>query len=310
MSFDNKNKNNKDKPDEISFLNEKVQSISKEDLYKLISYLILMSSEIRLLILEWLKTNTQNCSKTDSEDASIFINDNLLMDYWEHAREIISEFNEYGGGPEEREDKASDWLDQISDLIEKGRISPDAKFEFLDEAFKEYNIGNSGFDDTLMDLFFQICQTKEEWEYLVKKLEENPSEWKNDLIMTIYKKHLHNEKAYLDLRLKDLNMGMDYWDLTRFYMEKKDLHNALETAEQGILKGKGRLTELFEFLLDYFAKKKDLPNLERIAKILLDKDPEDKPILEKIFKQHRIQGLNMTQKVSHSRTRKKIRNNA
>ena len=118
MSFDNKNKNNKDKPDEISFLNEKVQSISKEDLYKLISYLIIMSSEIRLLILEWLKTNTQNCNKTDSEDASIFINDNLLMDYWEHAQEIISEFNEYGGGQEEREDEASDWLDQILDLID------------------------------------------------------------------------------------------------------------------------------------------------------------------------------------------------
>lgn len=308
LSFNNKNKNKIDEHDETSFLNEKVQSLSKEDLYQLLSYLILMSSKIRLLILEWLKTNIQNFSKADSEETSIFINDNLLMDYWENAREIISEFNEYGGGPDEREEEASDWLDQISDLIKNGSISQDTKFEFLDEAFKEYNIGNSGFEDTLMDIFFQICQTKEEWEYLVKNLEEHPSDWNNDLIMTIQKKYLRNEKAYLDLRLKDLKMGMDYWDLAKFYIEKNDLHNALDTAEQGILKGKGRLTELFEFLLNYFAKKNDIPNLERIAKVLLDKDPSDKKILDKIFRQYRIQGLPINQKESQSRTRKKTRN--
>ncbi|WP_054864272.1 hypothetical protein [Methanosarcina barkeri] len=57
---------------------------------------------------------------------------------------------------------------KISELIKEGGLSTTAKLEFLDEAFEEYNIKNSGFDG-LLDIFFEICQTKEEWEYLVKK---------------------------------------------------------------------------------------------------------------------------------------------
>jgi len=41
------------------------------------------------------------------------------------------------------------------------------KIGFLDEAFVEYDIGNSGFEDDLMHIFFEICETREEWEYLV-----------------------------------------------------------------------------------------------------------------------------------------------
>ena len=48
----------------------------------------------------------------------------------------------------------------LDELIEAGNISSDAKLEFLDEAFVEYDMGNSSFDDALMDIFFAMCETK------------------------------------------------------------------------------------------------------------------------------------------------------
>jgi len=75
-------------------------------------------------------------------------------------------------------------------LIEAGNISSDAKLEFFDCAFVEYDMENSGFEDALMDIFFAMCETKEEWEYLVAKLAKRPSDWRKKLIMRIQKNYL------------------------------------------------------------------------------------------------------------------------
>jgi len=142
----------------------------------------------------------------------------------------------------------------------------------------------------MMDVFFEICQTKEEWEYLVKKLDEHPSDWRKKLIMDIQKEHLHDDKAYLQERMKKLHYGKDYWDLVDFYAGKGEMDKALEIAEKGLLKGEGRLTELFQFLADHFAKKGDTANLERIVQTALAKGDEEKPMLNILFEFYRDQG--------------------
>ncbi len=76
------------------------------------------------------------------------------------------------------------------ELIEAGNISSDAKLEFFDDAFEEYDMENSGFEDALMDIFFAMCKTEEEWEYLVEKLAKRPSDWRKKLIMCIRKNYL------------------------------------------------------------------------------------------------------------------------
>jgi len=95
-------------------------------------------------------------------------------------------------------------LEKISELIKEDGLSTAAKFEFLDEAFKEYNINNSGFEDSLMEIFFEICQTKEEWEYLVEKLDEHPSKWRKERIMIIQREHLHDEELTCKSACKSL----------------------------------------------------------------------------------------------------------
>ncbi|MBL7117988.1 MAG: DUF86 domain-containing protein [Candidatus Syntrophoarchaeum sp.] len=225
----------------------------------------------------------------DAEEVAT-LNDELLMEYWEKAENIIAEFNEYGGGPEDEEEEAYQWLNEISELIKEGNISSDAKFKFLDEAFVEYDIGNSGFEDELMHIFFEMCETKEEWEYLVEKLAKRPSDWRKKLIMNIQKSYLCNERAYLETRMENLHYGMDYWDLAEFYVNKGDLQKALETAEQGILKGEGRLTELFQFLFEHFDEERDTANIERIVRVALTRKSEEKDMLDRLFEYHKTQG--------------------
>jgi len=243
----------------------RLRSLDADDLYDLVSTLLSKKPELYQMALEWFKERQKTMPETMENEDLVSLNDDLLLEYWEDARGIISEFNRLGGGPEEDEEEAYEYLDQISELIKEGELSTSVKLEFLDEAFEEYNIENSGFEDGLMEIFFEICQTKEEWEYLVKKLDEHPSKWRKEKIMRIQRKHLQDDEAYLQERMQILSHGMDYWDLVKFYVDKGDSEKALSTAEEGILKGEGRLTELFEFLWEHFSKEGDTANLERIV---------------------------------------------
>ena len=271
-------------------LDERLRFLDNTDLCDLIDNLLDKKPGLYQLILEWFKEKQKTAPETDANDDLASLDDNLLFEYWEDARRIISEFNEYGGGPEDAEYEAYGYLDNISELIKEGNITADAKFDFLDEAFEEYNYENSGFEDGLMDVFFEICQTKEEWEYLVKKLDEHPSKWRKKMIMRIQRKYLHDDEAYLKERMKNLQYGMDYWDLVEYYDEKGDLPKALETAEEGILKGEGKLTELFEFLSEHFAKKEDTANLERIVHTALSRQSGKKNMLDRLFEHYKLMG--------------------
>jgi len=176
-------------------LDERLRSLDNTDLYDLVDNLLEKKPELYQLILEWFKEKQKTTPETDANGDLASLDDNLLFEYWEDARRIISEFNEYGGGPEDAEYEAYGYLDNISELIKEGNITADAKFDFLDEAFEEYNYNNSGFEDGLMDIFFEICQTKEEWEYLVKKLDEHPSNWRKKMIMHIQRKYAHEKPS-------------------------------------------------------------------------------------------------------------------
>ena len=180
-------------------------------------------------------------------------------------------------------------MNRISELAKEKKLSTDAKIEFLDEVFEEYNINNSGFEDLMMDVSFAVCQAEEEWEYLIKKLEERPSDWRNHLIMSINKNHLRNDSAYLEERLKDLEYGMDYWDLVNFYIDRDDTEKALETAEEG-LKAKGRVKQLLEYLAEHYTKRRDTANLERIVNTALAHHEDEKNMLDRLSEYYKSEG--------------------
>lgn len=270
-------------------LDEKLRTLSNKDMYDLVQTLLNKNPEVRKSILKWFMDKSEDMEDINRKQERRALNEELLWEHWYDAKSIISQFNKYGGGLEDEESECYSYLDDIEELAKKGEISTEAKFEFMDELFEEYNIGNSGFEDKMMDICFTLCKTKEEWQYLVKKLDERPTEWRRDLIMDIQKKHLKDNDAYLKMRKEDLHYGMDYWDLAEFYIQKGERKKAVEIAEEGLLKGDGRLTELFEFLSDHYAKSRDLANLERVVQYAIKKKSDEKEMLDRLFEYYKAE---------------------
>ncbi len=270
-------------------IDEKLQVLSNKDMYDLLQTLLNKNSEVRKSILEWLMDKSKDMKNINRKQVSKALNEERLWENWFDAKSIISQFNEYGGGPEDEEEECYDHLDDIEELAKKDEISTDVKFKFMDELFEEYNVGNSGFEDKMMEICFALCKTKEEWQYLVKKLGKNPTDWRKDLIMDIQKKHLQDDDAYLKMRKDDLKFGMDYWDLAEFYIGKGEQKKAVEIAEEGLLKGEGRLTELFGFLSDHYAKSRDTANLERVVQYAIKKEGDEKEMLDRLFEYYKAQ---------------------
>ncbi|OLS13936.1 MAG: hypothetical protein RBG13Loki_2439 [Promethearchaeota archaeon CR_4] len=233
-------------------LREMLQSVMKNDV------------NAKRHVLKWLKTHSDGLSPAQKTR----IDDELLWEYWEKVEPIIAKFNELGGGPERREEQVYEWLEKITELVQKGTLSTTGKIDFIDEAFYEYDKQNSGFEDKLMEIFFSMCTIREEWESLVDHLQERPSDWRNKLTMDIWKDQLHEDEKYVALRQKYLKYGLDYWDLASFYIGKGDVNNAVVVAEKGLIKGEGRIDELGDFLKDHYQRQGDALNLERINQII------------------------------------------
>lgn len=273
---------------EFSIKNQ-IESLNADELIRLIMYLIQSGEQTRLHVLEWLDKNNDKPENAENQKniKTQKIHDELLFQYWNKAQNIISEFNCYGGGPDEDEEEAYDWLGRISDLISEDKITSDVKRKFMDEVFIEYDAGNSGFDDVLIDLLFELCKEKNEWEYLVKKLNDNPSDWRKKLVMSIYRNHLNDDTRYLEERFKNLRYGMDYWDLVQYYISKRKKALALETAQKGIEKGEGNLTELYDYLINHFSKLHDDNALDMIAQTAVKRNIEVKYVLDKLFEYYK-----------------------
>jgi len=126
-------------PEKFS-LYERLRDLNTSEFYDLVSTLLIKKPELHQLVLKWFKEKQESMPDIITDDDMVSINDGLLLEYWEDARSIISEFNELGGGPEDDEEEAFGYLEKISELIKEGDLSTTAKLEFLDEAFEEYNI--------------------------------------------------------------------------------------------------------------------------------------------------------------------------
>jgi len=162
--------------------------------------------------------------------------------------------------------------------------------DLMDEVFEEYDIENSGFEDSLMDMCFGLCRTESDWRYLLKKLGKHPSDWRKHLSMEILRKELKDGEGYLQLRKQCLHYGMDFWDLASFYLEQGKIEKAVDTAEEGLKKGEGRIQELLFFLFDHYAEKKETVSLERIIRISIERKSEEREMLDRSFAYYRKSG--------------------
>ena len=202
------------------------------------------------------------------------LSNKLLWEYWERAEEIISDFNDYGGGPEDLEYEAYEYLEKITGLFSQYPIPTEEKRLLINKLFTQYAIGNSGFDDGLMDMICELCESDSDWKHVITLLQKEPNDWNQKLIMRIYKDQLQDGEAYLQLRLQSLKYGMDYWDLAAYYISQDQIEKAIEVAEAGVENGQGRKTELFAFLFDYYAEQDEINQIQTVVDMAFRKESD------------------------------------
>ena len=86
-----------------------LKGAENKDLIQIISAMSKKSAEAEQVIIDWCKKNNKDGKKKAMEME--------LRNLWMEAREVISEFNMYGGGAYSDEDEAADALWKMNEIV-------------------------------------------------------------------------------------------------------------------------------------------------------------------------------------------------
>lgn len=135
-----------------------IQNYAPAELQELILAIVSKNPAAQQALLDYCQKKGKKPKSKNYETIII----NQLEHHWTRASEIIDEFNEYGGGPEEEEEIASDELEKMMELLETEEIPWEPRKELLEEVLEYIPMDNSGFYDMLTDVADAMCRTKEE----------------------------------------------------------------------------------------------------------------------------------------------------
>ena len=189
-----------------------------------------------------------------------------LLALWAELAPDLDELDAYGGGDYDADIHVSSLLQEIAQALSRKKIETAYRQKLLDNALPYIESGNAGLDDDLYDLAYAACYTDEDWRALAQAFETMGGDWNLDYARRIYRR-LGDREKYLELRQRKLATGTDYFDLADFYWKAGEKQKAMEVAETGLLKGKGRMDELRQFV----AKRiKSAGNRERYLALQFD----------------------------------------
>ncbi|MES9829409.1 MAG: hypothetical protein ABW201_14175 [Candidatus Thiodiazotropha sp.] len=189
-----------------------------------------------------------------------------LLALWAELAPNLDELDAYGGGDYDIDIHVSSLLQEIAQALSRKKVDADYRQKLLDNALPYIESGNAGLDDDLYDLAYAACYTDDDWRVLAEAFETMGGDWKIDHARRIYRQ-LGDRGKYLELRQRKLATGTDYFDLADFHWRAGEKQKAMEVAETGLLRGKGRMDELRQFV----AKRvKSAGNRERYLTLQFD----------------------------------------
>jgi hypothetical protein len=136
---------------------------------------------------------------------------------------------------------------EIAQALSRKKIEAAYRQQLLDHVLPYIESGNASLDDDLYDVAYAACYTDDDWRALAEAFETMGGDWKLDHARRIYRR-LGNREKYLELRQRKLATGTDYYDLADFHWKAGEKQKAMEVAETGLLRGKGRMDELRQFV--------------------------------------------------------------
>lgn len=162
-------------------IKEQLLQLEKEDLVDLLLLSIKTHRDWKTVLLKAISKKILHPSKNQS--SAIF--EEQFYTLFDRVCEILEEHNEFGGGLEEEEDEVFEGLDEIVNLFKEKKLTPELKRKFIDNMFYYYDLDNSGLEDNVWNAIFDIAESRDEWMYIVKKLEAKNDSYRATLIKQI-----------------------------------------------------------------------------------------------------------------------------
>lgn len=232
------------KPKEEDALAELLAVASSGVLTELILQLAAHRPDVRRECFDFLKSHV-SVSKALEERTE----GEIVLALWSELAPDLSELDNYGGGDHATEDHVAELLDQIRSRLDSKRVESVHRRKILDRVLPYIKSGNAGMDDLLYDVAYAACYDDSELRGLAEAFEEMQGDWELTNARRIYRR-LGDRDKYLELRRRKMIFGADYHDLASFYWESGEKEKALQVADEGLRKGKGRMDELRRFAAD------------------------------------------------------------
>lgn len=233
---------------------------SKKDYIEIISKLSSYNKESEEVILKWCQTYNKKYKKQADEIE--------FKNCWKKAKNIIQEFNMYGGEPDSDEEEAAEKLCKMEKIVEEHEISWDVRVTILDEMLHELYIGNSGFDDLLIDIARSLCTENAEIKYLADALAQGSSNYYRGYAAHLYQE-IGDDEQFLKTKLANLRYGSDYVEVAKYYKKQGNRQMELYYIWQGLEKSDGRLDELINYVAPIYIKERNDAQLQRLYEFVI-----------------------------------------
>lgn len=171
----------------------------------------------------------------------------VLLALWSELSLDLSELDDYGGGDYGQGDHVASLLYEIEQKLSRKKIDAEYRHELLDNVLPYIESSNAGLDDALYDVAYATCYDDNDLRALAEAFELMSGDWKTEHARRIYRK-LGDRERYLELRNQKMIYGNDYYDLASFYWKTGEKNKAMQVAEEGMQKAKGRMDDLRQFL--------------------------------------------------------------
>lgn len=257
----------------IDTVKKLLANLEKAELYNIISILSNYSDEAE----EWL---LDYCSKKSNKNDAPLIAEKQIQHYWSIAEGIIDEANMYGGTS--NEDDAYDTLYKIDELAKKKNISWECRRNIVDSMLKQLYLGNSGFDDALIDSCEALCHSKEENLYLADRISESSKSYYRKYAASIYAKY-GKDVSFIELQSANLEYGSDYILLADYYMKNKQVEKSISIVEEALKKCSGRLDEVYKWLFEKYKQNKQEGKILALYKTALKKNQDTETITKLMY---------------------------
>ena len=254
------------KPKNGDVLAELLSAASHKILSKLILKLTTESPDVRRKCFDFLKTQV-----SVSEALVKRSEGEAVLALWSELAPDLKELDDYGGGDYATRDHVAELLYQIQERLDSQKVDADSRQEILDAVLPFIESGNAGLDDMLYDVAYATCYDDDDLRSLAQDFEAMNGEWKTVHARRIYRR-LGDRDKYLQLRTQRMEYGADYHDLATFYWDSGEKEKALQVAEDGLRKAKGRMDELRAFVA---ARAEETGDREKYMALQFDQTIDD-----------------------------------